>query len=492
MSAPRRGITVRRVIPGRLALLDVETTGADPRRDRITEVGVLLVDDGALIQEWSTLVNPGRHIPSGIQSLTGITGAMVEHAPRFEDVAMDLAARINGRLLVAHNARFDYAFLRNEFRRAALPYRSEVLCTVRLSRALFPGHAKHNLDTLVERFALACDGRHRALADARLLLQLLRAMALHAAPDRLAECVAQVMQAPRAPPGVDPDLLDDIPDAPGIYQLFGESGTPLYAGRAASLRQQILTHFSEGGRHAGAQREAIRSGRLEWSATAGQLGASLRQLRIVERDAPEHNRPPRSSHEAWALHWKPNLTGEFAVTAVDLNHCHSPQTDLYGPFRSRTDALGALRALVREYRLCASAVGLEDAPCHGLCTDAFRGADVCRGADAGRGACVGREPPARHALRLMQALQRLRLPLWPYAGAVVLVEEDMVNTRSELHVLDRWRYLGSALAEHELDEWREARALPRFDVDIFRTLRRALAHGGYRVRDLAGCAEARD
>lgn len=92
----------------------------------------------------------------------------------------------------------------------------------------------------------------------------------------------------------------------------------------------------------------------------------------------------------------------------------------------------------------------------------------------------------------MQALQRLRLPLWPYAGAVVLVEEDMVNTRSELHVLDRWRYLGSALAEHELDEWREARALPRFDVDIFRTLRRALAHGGYRVRDLAGCAEARD
>jgi len=466
------------MIGGRLALLDVETTGADPRRDRVTEVGVILVDGGEVVEEWSTLVNPGRLIPPGIQSLTGISEAMVEHAPRFEDIAMDLAARLNGRRLVAHNARFDYAFLRNEFRRAALPYRSEMLCTVRLSRALFPEHPRHNLDALIERFALAGDGRHRALADARLVLRLLRALSARIEPDLLSRTVTQVVQAPRAPPGVDSDLLEDLPDAPGVYLLFGAAGETLYAGKAANLRQQILTHFSESGRHANAQREAIRNRRMEWHATAGELGASLRQLRIVENQAPEHNRPPRRSHEAWALHWAPDLSGASPVAAVDLNDTSAPAADLFGPFRCRADALGALRALAREYALCASVIGLEAA------------AAGCSALAAGhcRGACVGREPPAQHALRLMQALQRLRLPAWPHEGAVALVEEEPVSGRRELHVLDQWRYLGSVAQEHELAPWHDGRSLPRFDVDIFRQLQRALAHGGYRVRRLADLA----
>jgi len=462
---------------GRLALLDVETTGADPRRDRVTEIGLLLVDDGKVVEEWCSLINPGRTIPPGIQTLTGINAAMVENAPRFEAVAMDLAARLNGRLLVAHNARFDYAFLRNEFRRASLPYRSEMLCTVRLSRALFPEHPKHNLDALIDRFALSCETRHRALADARLLLQLLRAFSQRIEGHRLTEAVSQVVLAPRAPPGVDADLLEDLPDAPGIYLLFGDDGAPLYAGKAANLRQQILTHFAERGRHANAQREAIRNGRMEWTATAGELGASLRQLRTVEREAPAHNRAPRRSHEAWALHWTPGLGADAPVTAVDLNGEAGLEADLFGPFRSRADALTALRALAREYRLCAASVGLESPgrACSGVSVQ------TCKGT------CIGREHPAQHALRVMQALQRLRLRAWPYAGAVALVEEDALSGRRELHVMDRWRYLGSALETHEAQALLSPRApLPRFDVDIFRQLQRALEQGAYRVHDLSG------
>jgi len=467
------------LLPGRLALLDVETTGADPRRDRITEVGVLLVDDGTLIEEWSTLVNPGRGIPPGIQSLTGITADMVEHAPRFEEVAMDLAARIGGRLLVAHNARFDYAFLRNEFRRAALPYHSEVLCTVRLSRALDPEQPRHNLDALMQRFGLACAQRHRALADARLVLELLRAFAAHAGPERFTGALVRTLQTPRAPPGVDADLLDDIPDAPGLYLLFDGTGAPLYAGRAANLRQQVLTHFSLRGRHAQAQCEAIRDRRLEWTVTAGELGAALRHLRVIERQAPQHNRPPRRTQEAWALHWQPSLQAAPAVCAVDLNGDQAPLADLFGPFRSCAEALAALRALAREYQLCATLVGLEPA------------GQACAGvaADACRGACIGREPAARHALRLMQALQRLRMPAWPYRGAVALIEDDAIEGRRELHLLDRWRYLGSVPGDSGPDDWAAGAAqLPRFDVDIFRQLRRALERGTWRVRELAAAA----
>src|SRR4029453_12821956 len=102
--------------------------------------GLLEVVDGRLVGEWSTLVDPGCAIPPIITSLTGITDQMVANAPTFADIAPLLLERLEGRLLVAHNARFDYGFLRAEFRRIGIRFRSRVLCTVRLSRALFPEH----------------------------------------------------------------------------------------------------------------------------------------------------------------------------------------------------------------------------------------------------------------------------------------------------------------------------------------------------------------
>jgi DNA polymerase-3 subunit epsilon len=156
----------------KVVFLDLETTGASAGQDRITEVGLIEVDDGYFVREWSTLVNPGRPIPSLIQSLTGINDAMVATAPSFEDIAQELYEAIDGRMLIAHNARFDYGFLEQEFRRIDQEFSAPVLCTVRLSRKLFPQHARHNLDTLISRHDIDCDARHRALGDARVLWKL--------------------------------------------------------------------------------------------------------------------------------------------------------------------------------------------------------------------------------------------------------------------------------------------------------------------------------
>ena len=155
-----------------VVFLDLETTGASAARDRITEVGLIEVDGGYFVREWSTLVNPGIPIPPLIQSLTGINDAMVAKAPYFEDIARELYEAIDGRMLIAHNARFDYGFLEHEFKRLDQDFSAPVLCTVRLSRKLFPQHARHNLDTLISRHDIECDARHRALGDARVLWQL--------------------------------------------------------------------------------------------------------------------------------------------------------------------------------------------------------------------------------------------------------------------------------------------------------------------------------
>jgi len=157
-----------------LAFLDLETTGTSPARDRIIEIGLCLVEGGRLIEEWSTLVNPQAPIPPFIERYTGITGAMVEGAPTFAEVGGELLARLDGRLLVAHNAPFDYGFLRHEFSRRQTPFASAVLCTVQLSRRLFPGERRHGLDAVIARHGLSCDHRHRALGDARVLWDFLR------------------------------------------------------------------------------------------------------------------------------------------------------------------------------------------------------------------------------------------------------------------------------------------------------------------------------
>ncbi|MGE5615630.1 MAG: PolC-type DNA polymerase III, partial [Bacillota bacterium] len=137
-----------------VAFVDLETTGALPTGDRITEIGIVRVVDGVLAEEWSTLVNPQCPIPEEIRMLTGISNAMVRDKPTFPELRREIASRLEGHLFVAHNARFDYGFLKNEFRRVEMPFTAEVLCTVRLSRRLFPESHGHSLDSLIARHGL--------------------------------------------------------------------------------------------------------------------------------------------------------------------------------------------------------------------------------------------------------------------------------------------------------------------------------------------------
>ena len=445
----------------RVVFLDLETTGASADRDRITEVGLLEVVDGELVHEWSTLVDPGCAIPPIIASLTGITDEMVAGAPSFAEISAGLLERLEGRLLVAHNARFDYGFLRAEFRRMGIRFRSRVLCTVRLSRALFPEHRHHNLDSVMERFGLSCAARHRALGDAQVVWAFARELGRAVEPERLAKTVAALTQLPSLPAGVDAERFEDLPDAPGVYVFYAADGTPLYAGKSTNLRSRVLAHFDADGRLDQAQRLALRTASLEWIETGGELGAALREIALLRRLAPVFNRR-RERSQTWSLRWNPGgvvepveIEGEPGVASASM----------YGVFRSRADAFAALRGVAHAQQLCRILLGLESGP--GPCSAHAQG--VCRGA------CAGRETPAQHMVRLAGALARLRLAPWPFAGRIALREADVYRGVSEIHVLDQWRYLGSARTETELAELLEQRELPPFDIDHYRLLTRHLS-----------------
>lgn len=439
----------------KLIFIDLETTGPNPATDFITEIGIVEVTRAG-VERWSTLVNPQVPIPPFIQHLTGIDDDMVCSAPTFEMLQQELRQRLQDGLFIAHNARFDYGFLRNAFKRMGVHLRCPVLCTVKLSRKLFPQEQKHSLDALVTRHGLSPQARHRALADADLLWQFWRKLEASVAADAVRTAIDELLQHPGIPAQLEPELLDDVPDTPGVYMFYGEHDAPLYIGRGAQLRQRVLSHFPVG---QASHRDALLAHqirRMDWREAAGEVGAQLIEAQLLKDLRPAHNH--MNEHEVCS--WQ--LRGELPPALVYTSELDFGSGEhLYGLFNSRSKAEMALRALAEKHALCPAALGLEP----------------------GAG-----EPSALHAVRLENALAELKLKRWPYVGPIGLAETG-ADGRRDVHVVNNWCYLGTVRAGHDLWElWdilERSPARPAFDADTYKTVTRALALGKLQVQPLS-------
>jgi DNA polymerase-3 subunit epsilon len=442
-----------------LAFVDLETTGMNASEDRIIEVGVVEVDaDG--VREWSSLVQPGTRIPPFITALTGIDDAGLAGAPRFAQIAAELHQRLAGRLFIAHNARFDHGFLRNEFRRVGLAFQPVVLCTVRLSRRLFPGWSRHSLDALIERHRLDVSQRHRALGDARLIWQFWQLAQREAGDALLTQTVLQLTARPSLPPHLDGAIVDELPASPGVYLFYGENRLPLYVGKASQLRRRVLSHFSSDHRIASEQELCQQVRRIEWIETAGELGALLEEARLVKRLVPLHNRRLRQSLQlcAWRIVEGP---ARLRIELAEGDDLFFDQDEaLYGLYASAALARSALRRMAEQHQLCLVVLGLERT----------RAGRSCFGHQIGRchGACVGSESAAAHTARLYAGLEAVRLQAWPFAHPIGIREGDVV------HVLDRWCYLGTARSHEEMHALAQT-CHAGFDRDVYRIVQPRLA-----------------
>lgn len=159
-------------------IVDVETTGGSPYFNRIIEIGILRVERGEVVTKYQTLINPLMELPEFITKLTGLRDEDLFNAPTFDEVKDEILELFEDSVFVAHNVGFDYDFIQEEFRRVGYGFDAQQLCTVRLSRALFPNEKHHNLGALIERYKFEPANRHRAFDDAQVLwdfLQMLNA-----------------------------------------------------------------------------------------------------------------------------------------------------------------------------------------------------------------------------------------------------------------------------------------------------------------------------
>ena len=452
-------------LPQDLVFVDLETTGGSAAYDRITEVGIVRVSGAELIEEWSSLVNPERRISSYIEAFTGISNEMVADAPRFAEIAASVRHKLEGAVFVAHNARFDYAFLRGAFRTAQLDFSAQVLCTVKLSRRLFPEYVRHNLDAVMERNGLTCDARHRALGDAKVLHEFWAKLCRDVDPPRLAAAVRAVLGTYKLPAHLPEGLADDLPEGPGVYRFFGVENTLLHLGRSNSLRNGICGHLAVRDSPPKNPRLAEEVRRVDWVETAGELGAMLLESQWHRTLKPAYNRRARS-RGGFTLRMAGARSANGLVCPIEAvpveeigPHEHM---QCFGVFHTEKDTRKALTDIARAQRLCLKVLGLED------------GAGSCVAYQLGmcRGACTGREPLLLHDTRVKLALSALKLKAWPFPGRIALRER---GSRLDLHVLDQWRYLGTARTDEDLGALCAAQPDAAFDMDVYRILVRYLA-----------------
>ncbi|MEI7589615.1 MAG: 3'-5' exonuclease [Chitinophagia bacterium] len=155
------------------AVVDIETTGSTPQSAGITEIAIVIHNGVEVTGKYVTLINPRHKIPPFIVNMTGISDAMVAEAPLFEEVAPQIYNLLNGRVFVAHNVSFDYSFVHFLLGRSGFQWSAPKLCTIKLSRRVFPGLEKYGLGSLTRDLGIKIEGRHRAWGDAAATAQVL-------------------------------------------------------------------------------------------------------------------------------------------------------------------------------------------------------------------------------------------------------------------------------------------------------------------------------
>ncbi len=438
---------------GDFAFIDVETTGTRALEDRVTEVAIIRFHVDGNVEAWQSLVNPGVPIPAEIQALTGITNAMVRDAPNYFDVRDDIRRLLEGAFFVAHNARFDYGFIKNEFRRQGESFTADVLCTVRLSRKLYPDDDGHGLDAIISRHGLSGFNRHRAMGDTEATAAFVSKASDDHTPEVLKLAVKSLLKTPSLPAHLPATALANIPDSSGVYLFYGINDLPLYIGKAKHLRERIRAHFSSDHMTPNDIRLSQEMRRIEWMPTAGEFSALMLEAQLVKERMPLHNVNLRRRDKVGFFQWQ-ETDGHVTLEWIAAANLPDDYTNIFGPFSDNASAKKWLMFAAREHRLCDHLLGVskprnENEPCFAR--------------QVGRcfGACEGAETAAEHAERLRVALAANALPAWPFAGPAVFEETDAANDRCDTLVFDQWCAVSGDVR------------LP-FDIDVYRLLRRTM------------------
>jgi DNA polymerase-3 subunit epsilon len=443
------------------AILDIETTGGQASYEKITEIAIYIHDGEKVVDEFSTLINPEKIIPTFISRLTGIDNDMVRKAPKFYEVAKKIVEITEGKIVVAHNAQFDYSFIREEFRALGYTFSREYLCTVKLSRKLIPGYRSYSLGNLCKSLGIKIEGRHRAAGDASAAVRLFELLIKEDRDDHISKSIRNDYLNLRFPEHFDRKIVDKLPEATGVYYLHNADGTIIYIGKSNNIRKRILTHFANKGNHKALEmRIAIRDIRFEL--TGNELIALLLESDEIKKYLPVYNRAQRHSLFNFGIFQSENKDGYVVLKAGKIMNGMQPFITAF----SLDEARETLEKKISKFRLCQKLCGMYD----------IQYACFQFSINQCNGACIGREEPEAYNKRVMKAIQSLD---YAHRNFLIVGSGRNEEERSVVRV-ENGKYLGFGFfnPEHvssDVETLKEIISSRQDNRDVHRIIRRHLS-----------------
>ncbi|GAB1446524.1 MAG: GIY-YIG nuclease family protein [Cyclobacteriaceae bacterium] len=406
------------------AIVDIETTGGHADKHRVTEVAIYHHDGIRITNHYHTLINPGRSIPHFITGLTGINYEMVKESPSFEQVALEIHEQLKDRIFVAHNAHFDYSFLKKEFEEVGINWNTKKLCTVRLSRKIIPGLSSYSLGRLAESLGIIIQGRHRAGGDAEATSRIFDLLLKRDSEGVILKALKRNSGETTLPPNLPKEDYDRLPVKVGVYYFMDGRGNVIYVGKAINIKKRIAGHFT------GTAREWSRSNirneihHITYELTGSELIALILESQEIRRLWPKYNQAQKHRSEEWGIFDYEDRAGylRFAINTVKRG------TKPLISFSSKGDVWNFMWKKVKEFELCPKLSGLQIAK--GLCFSYQTG--ECKGG------CMGVESTKKYNKRIHATIESF----FEEENSLAIIGKGRKNNERSLVLVENGAYLG--------------------------------------------------
>lgn len=375
------------------AIVDIETTGGYAQANGITEISIHVFDGKQVVKRFETLINPLQPIPYYIQSMTGITNEMVKDAPLFEEVAEDIYQLLHDKVFVAHNVNFDYSFVKSHLAACSYNLNAKKLCTVRLSRKIFPGFPSYSLGNLCRSLDINIHNRHRAGGDAAATAMIFQLLLENDHESVIEKSLFRNSKEQVLPPHVPKEHFDQLPYTPGVYYFHNEKGRIIYVGKAKNIRYRINSHFSNNSQSRQKQNFLRHTHAISFQTCATELMAHILESTEIKKLWPVFNYSQKNAESLYGIFLYEDQNG-YSRLAIEKNRKNLRPVHT---FHYLADGHSILRKLIREYQLCPRLCFLQTdlSACDGI-----KG-QYCSGA------CEQLESPAMYNARVQDAISSL-------------------------------------------------------------------------------------
>ena len=406
------------------AIVDLETTGGIPKRDKITEIGIVLFDGTQIVEKFESLVNPQRTIPPHITRITGITNEMIEDAPKFFEIAKKVIEITEGSIFVAHNVRFDYQFLREEFKSLGFTFTRRNLCTVKLSRKAFPGLKSYSLGNLIRYFKIEVANRHRAYDDAWATTIILKKIFENQnSTSEIKDLVNASLKLTKLPNGLKPEDIDVLPEACGVYYFSDSSNQICYIGKSKNIKERVKQHFGKQTKKTDRMFKEVTQ--ISFEITGSELASLVLESKEIKKELPQINKIQKTRDYKYAVIKASDKSGYGKYKIVKSDKAESPLS-YYG---SRKSALNHIEQIGETFSLCHKINGIDNAQ------------HSCFNHSIGKclGGCIGEEPPVYYNERFEEsanALNRL------FEENFYIVDEGRTQDEKAIILVENGHYQG--------------------------------------------------